>query len=67
MDFSSSQLHRSFHFRAFFDYCYILFCVLGKRKDPGVPNSLPFKEAVLKELEHTKRQVGTNGSSLVQW
>ncbi|KAK7457986.1 hypothetical protein BaRGS_00039131 [Batillaria attramentaria] len=29
----------------------------GKRKDPGIPNSLPFKETVLKELEDRKRRV----------
>ncbi|KAL4227166.1 Guanine nucleotide-binding protein-like 3 [Mactra antiquata] len=28
-----------------------------KRKDPGVPNSLPFKEIVLKEAEDRKRQI----------
>ncbi|XP_045165338.2 guanine nucleotide-binding protein-like 3 homolog [Mercenaria mercenaria] len=28
-----------------------------KRKDPGVPNSLPFKENILKEAEDRKRQL----------
>ncbi|XP_076447920.1 guanine nucleotide-binding protein-like 3 homolog [Babylonia areolata] len=28
----------------------------GKKKDPGVPSSLPFKEIVLKEFEEKKRQ-----------
>ena len=42
----------------FFIEC-ILYCVFltGKRKDPGVPSSLPFKETVLKELEQKKLQV----------
>ena len=30
---------------------------IEKRKDPGVPNSLPFKENILKEAEDRKRQV----------
>lgn len=28
-----------------------------KRKDPGIPNSLPFKESVLREAEERKRKV----------
>lgn len=28
-----------------------------KRKDPGIPNSLPFKETILREAEERKRKV----------
>ncbi len=33
-----------------------LLYVAEKRKDPGVPNSLPFKETILKEAEDRKRR-----------
>lgn len=29
----------------------------GKRKDPGIPSSLPFKESILKEVEAKKKQI----------
>lgn len=30
---------------------------IKKRKDPGIPNSLPFKESVLREAEERKRKI----------
>ncbi|CAM9636421.1 unnamed protein product [Choristocarpus tenellus] len=31
-----------------------------KVKDPGIPNSMPFKEEVLAEIEHAKRRLEAN-------
>lgn len=30
-----------------------------KKADPGIPNSLPFKEEVLAEIEENRRRVGS--------
>ena len=38
-------------------YFVRIYFSIEKKKDLGVPNSLPFKEAVLKEAEDRKRKV----------
>ena len=45
-------------------FCLKNFCMLytillltEKRKDPGIPNSLPFKETILKEAETLRQKV----------
>ena len=37
-----------------------LFFISEKKKDPGIPNSLPFKEEILHEAEARKKRVGNN-------
>ena len=44
-------------------YCLICCCfsfISEKKKDPGIPNSLPFKEEILHEAEARKKRVNNH-------
>jgi len=45
---------------------YTILLLTEKRKDPGIPNSLPFKETILKEAE-TLRQKVTYIALFLSW